>query len=523
MDDTTQPPGTGTPMLPMGGMPLKEVVDTPRFRKLDRSEAYYRGKQYDGMKYDWNGNYQSYGGEADIRPGWYVPLARRKPNVRMELPKTIVRRFTSFLFGRERFPEIKVEGDEDAEDYARELVNLSRLQSKMIEARNLGGSMGTACLSMAYRGGRPRIQCHNPKNVTVLAWADPDEMIVGSAIEVYRYQRQVYEDQKLRAKPYYYARLWTSNVEVLWSPIPAEVGDKPGWASLVPSETTTHGFGFCPLYWIQNWPDSYSSDGESDYEGLEDDCDAINRLMSAAHKGTVANVDPTLVIKMDPSMNEGHVEKGSGKTIFSPQGADYLELQGNAVEAAKTQIMEERRAVLEAADCVVPDPSEDAGVVTGAALRLRYAPMLARCDIYREQYGKPMARVVSDMLKAARIILEAPSQLISIDGMEPVEFRQELRIPPRIRDGKRTERNPGTAEEVELNWGPYFQNSWEDNEKAIGTAKSASGGKAVASHRTAVQMVQSITGVEDIDAEMDAIEEAAEVVEEAVAEEAGEE
>lgn len=533
MPGPLQPPAA-IPTVPvmLGRVRLRDVTQTARFTELDKREAYYRCRQYDGLRYDWDGNFRGYGGEADIAPGWYVPLKRRRPDVRYELPRTIVARFTSLLFGKDRWPEIKVEGDTEAEDFARTLARVSRLQTRMIEARNLGGAEGTAVLSWAFARGKPRVQVHNAKNVTVLDWADPEEMIVGAAIEAYLYKRPVWDGDRVVYRDFYYVRYWDEQVERLYSPIPAEIGNQAGWATRWPAREVVHGWGFAPLYWIQNQPDSSDADGESDFEGLEDDVDALNRLLSATHRGTLANVDPTLVIKSPPSLNDGTVHKGSGRTIWSEGGAEYLELKGEAVRAAKELIAEERAAILEAAQCIILDPHESgAGVVSGEALRLRYAPMLAKCDLMREQYGQAVVRILRDMLIAARMLSTRPP---SIDPITGQAVQEGLQLPPRIEKDepdeeendeppapaekrktapkvRRVPRTPGTSEDVDLNWGTYFPYTWADVEKGINAASKAIGNKPVASLRTAVQMVASMTGVENVDAELQAIEEDAEV------------
>lgn len=512
--------------LPIHKVRLRDLTNTARFRELDRLEAYYRCRQYDGLRYDWDGNFRGYGGEADIKPGWFVPLKRRRPDTRMELAKTIVGRFTALLFGLDRWPEIRVEGDELAEDYARALVRASKLPTKMIEARNLGGAEGTSCLSFAYWKGRPRVQVHNAKNCTVLAWAEAEDYVVGAVIEAYPYKRPVWENGIAKMRDYYYARYWDRFREVIWAPIPKAIGDQPGWSRAVRFKEVTHGYGFTPFYWIQNLPDSYDSDGESDYEGLCDAIDSINRLLSATGKGTVANVDPTLVVKMEPALNDGNVRKGSGQALFSPGGAEYLEIKGDAVRAAVELLKVKRAAVLEAAQCVVLDPDEGtAGVVSGEALRLRYAPMLAKADLLREQYGGALTALIRDMLRAARKIEASPPGPVVMVAGQPVQPQPSIKLPQRIervkekdpetgetkhRDLKR-KRRPGTAEDIDLLWGPYFPHTWTDIEKGVNAAMKASGGKPVASHRTGIQMVASMTGVEDPDAELRQIDEDSEV------------
>ena len=409
----------------------------------DIVDAYFRSCQYQHLRYDWNGNYQGYGGDADIDPGWFVPIKRRQPCATIDLPRVIVSRFTGLLFGRDRWPEVTIEGDQDAEAYAKALVAVSGLQSKMIEARNLGGAQGTACLSFGFVNGRPQVQGHNCKHVTVLGWAEPDRLRPSSVIECYGYKRRVFEDGKMKDKNFYYARYWDQQREILWEPIPEEVANTDDWVRFTHRQII-HGYGFCPFYWVQNLPDSYQADGESDYHGQCANMDELNRIVSATSRGAISSVEPTLVVKMDPTMNDGTVKKGSGNALFSPSGAEYLELSGSSIKAGMEMANAIKQSVLDACSCVVPDPNKVAGsqAMSGEAMRLLYAPMLAKCDLMREQYGNAIVDIIKDMLKAdeARTasMMESSSSLktsylpVSKDTAPTWSPFPELRRPSRV-------------------------------------------------------------------------------------------
>ena len=501
--------------IDLSTVPLMELVGGARTRGLDRLECYYRSTQYDSYKYDWDGNIQGYGGTADIEPGWYVPLKRRKPSAKIHLAGSIVQRFTAMLFGRDRWPEVHVAGDQDAEDLAKELQRLSALPTKMIEARNLGGACGSVGLSFAFVGGKPRVQVHNAKHCLVLAWDPEEDLRPTAAIEAYAYKRTVVDGGKLKEKDFVYARLWTDEFEQVWDPIPKAIATTPFWSQTVPSKKVPHGLGFCPFYWVQNIPDSYNIDGESDFAGTCDELDEINQLFSATFKGTKANVDPTVVIHEDPALNTGVVRKGSGNAIFSRGGANYLEITGGSVGASLEVLREAIRGVLERVQCVILDPQAGAQE-SGESQKVRYMPMLAKCDLLREQYGKAVAMITRDMLRATRTI-SGSAPVVSEDGtasQSTVALPQKV-VVEKNEDGTdkvtRMDRPLGESEEIELNWGPYFAATWHDIQQAITAARLAIGDKPVASLDTAVKLVATMTGVRDVDAEVRKIEEDAEV------------
>jgi len=370
-------------------------------------------------------------------------------------------------------------------------------------------------LSFAFVGGQPRVQIHNAKHCTVLKWNPTEDLRPLSAIEAYVYKKTVVMDGKFKEKDFVYARLWTDTYEQVWEPIPMEIAATRYWHDVIPSKTIEHGLGFCPFYWIQNIPDSYNVDGESDFAGTLDEMDEINQLFSSAFKGTKCNVDPTVVIREDPALNTGVVRKGAGNAIFSRGGAEYLTLPGDASSGALAIMREAVMGVLERCQCVILDP--DAGAVaSGESQKIRYMPMLAKCDLLREQYGKAIALITRDMMRAVRAIANKPPALTE-DGelsQQYVELEPKI-IVETADDGTETVRivpRPlGSLDIIELNWGPYFPATWSDIQQAIIAAGAAIGGKPVASLETVVKLIASMTGVRDVDAEVRKIEEDAEV------------
>lgn len=516
---TSDPQPVTSARIPLEQVSLRDLAESERFRRLDRLEQYYRTTQDDDKEYDWDGLMTSWDDPGIvIDPGWYVPLRLRRPCARYNLARVIIRRYTGLLFGAERWPAIRVEGDEDAEDFVRTLTTESQLQVRMIEARNLGGAEGTACLSFAFIHGRPRVQVHNAKHCTVLSWADREKRRPAEVLESYFYRTPRWdpEAKKMRDVEFFHARYWSETTEVLWDPIPAKLATEPGWQDSVTSHEVAHGFGFCPFYWIQNICDSLEDDGESDIDGTLDDLDEINQLLSATTKGTKGNVDPTTVIRAHPSENDGTVLKGSGNVIFSQGGAEYLELKGDAVRAAKEHLHELRQCVLDETGAVIPDAERLAAAMkSAAALRLLFAPMLSRADLLREQYGTlGLVVLLRDMLRAAkRISTAGPGKPERTEAGVLVQKVPTLELPLRVEKDpesgtvRRVRRDPGESEEITLSWAPYFPPTWTDIAEGTNAAKAANGGKQLVSQRTSLQAIASMWGVQDVDAELEAIEE----------------
>lgn len=499
----------------LSSLRLNALCNSRRTQELGQLAAYADCRQYEGLQYNWDGQLEGYAGEADIGAGYYVAMSKRRPSTRYNLGKLIRARLTAMALGEDRWPEVTVPGDPDAEDYCKALALESKLQQRMQEARDKGGACGTAVVSFAFVDGKPRVNIHDAKSIYPIRWVDRDEKVLGAVLKCYRYPRTVYERESGKPKQvwFYFARYWDEQLEIVWDPISEELAQRGTWSSAVKSYAVQHGSGECPVYWVQNLPDSEREDGVSDIDGLGDQFDQINRLLSATAKGTIANVDPTLVIHDDQGKNNGLVRKGSGSAIFSKGGAEYLELKGESVKAAGEVVRMIVQHCLDIAGVVIGDPQKMGVQAQSAqALKMLYLPMCNQCDLLRSQYGQLIVAVLRGMLRAARRIGQtAPGPVIvTPDGIR-VQQKPVVILPPRITkvepdpgsDSETTEvveeRTPGESDRLELKWPPYFALSMLDVQAMVVAATTAKG--QTISQRTAIKFTSTPFGVTDVDKE----------------------
>lgn len=494
---------------------LNDLCQGLRFQCLERLDQYADCRQYDALQHNWDGYRLGYAGEAQVFPGYYVQMDKRRPSVRYNLGKLIISRLTAMALGEESWPEVTVPGDPDAEDYAKALAAESKLPQRIQEARNKGGASGTAVVSFSFLDGSPRVKAHEAKHCYPLRWADRDEHVLAAVLKTYRYSRTVYVDNKPTQADFYFARYWDQDLEVVWDPIPAELARNGTWSTAVRSYTVRHGYGECPVYWAQNLPDSEREDGISDIDGLDTTFDKINHLLSSTTKGTIANVDPTLVILDEPGRNPGVVHKGSGQAIFSKGGAQYLELRGDSVKTAQLLCGDLIRYCLNVAGVIVGEAEKLSGAAQSAqALKILYLPMCNQCDLLRVQYGSLIEQVLRGMLRAARLIGSAePGPVITTpDGLR-IQQKPVVILPPRIesvdvpdpstgrsvKEQAVTDRVPGESDKLELKWPPYFQPTMQDVSFMVQAVTGAIG-KTIA-QRTGIKFTANVFGVTDVDQE----------------------
>lgn len=545
---------------------IKRLGLTERQQQLNHLWAVYKCQQYESRKLDWNGREHLDRMSSEIvahagylPPGFVngagqtssnFPLKFRRPTAPYSLVKTIVDRFSGLLFSENQHPEISVEGDPNTEDWLRAVAQVARLWQQMYLSRTYGGAMGSVAVGFQFVNGKPVIEVHDPR------WLFPEFVEHGSmelvALEKrYRYPKEILDPQTLKweTKEFWYRRVIDKEKDTLFEPAPVDDGEEPDW---VVARQAVHNFGFCPVIWVQNSPVQDMEDGDPDltsaaYQTVE----AIDMLIAQAHRGIIANCDPTLVITSKAELNE--VRVGSDNALRVPDGsANYLELQASGPKAAMEQAEQFRKNVLEMSACVLEHP--DVAGKTATEVERMYQSMLAKADVYREQYGQRCVIPLLEMIYRAATLVAQPRQLqvspeatpspqpeLSPEQPEvPVEegstpqpsehdlmgssgtsqegagemddgiigaaqapsiVRGAVIVPPKYEKDALgnmvpKERVPGTGGTISLKWPGYFQPSLDDVTKAVTAAVSALTG-GVVDDETAVGFVAPYFKVED--------------------------
>jgi len=487
---------------------------SPRQQALNELWSWYRCVRYDARTTDWDGSKHVDGLDAEvisqaafIPPGFYdasggqVPLKFRRPTAPYALGKVIPDRFTGLLFSERRSPRISVEGDEKTQDYVSAIAEVGRLWPTMIQARTYGGATGTVALGFSFHKGRPVFEVHDAR------WCVPDfkdrSQLVLRSIEK-RYQYPVEQRNMITGRweeiPHWYRRVIDEQRDTLYSPIPVpDNGEEPDWEV---QEEAQHGYGFCPVVWIQNLPVQDSIDGDPDCHGIFPMIESIDALIAQGNRSTIFNCDPTLVVNSDATMSD--VSKGSGHALKIPanSGARYMEISGTGPKAAFEAADKLRAYALEVAQCVLDHP--DSVQRTAQEIERVYSSMLAKADILREQYGQ------RGVLPLLNMVVEAVRKLGTPVAAEPqgvvgaAIVRRVVELPPRLipqADGeppKLVPRELGPrGSTLQLQWGPYFAPSITDTSNSVtAAAKAKEAGLIDREH--ASQFVASDFRVEDV-------------------------
>jgi hypothetical protein len=476
----------------------RQIIESDRYRLLDRKQSYYSCTQHDWKQFDFDGRPIPQGNPLIGQPtlasapsDWYVPLRMRRPVAPYRLARTIVDSFTNLVFGYQRWPTIRCPDDPDTEAFARALVDESALRTLMIRARTIGGSTGSVGLSWRFHNGRPVVQAHNPKSLYVHEWADRELLIPAHVMEIYKFPRDEWDAQKQRfvRNWYWFRRDWTPQADVAFHEQPFTNAQDPEWV-IDEDATFEHGDGFTHFVWGQNLPGEMPEevDGVPDYEGLYEMFDSLDVLHSTLVRGTTLNLDPTLILKLDPDIvNRTGIQKGSDNSLLVGTSGDarYMELQGTSVQVGTSLFTKMRESALETAQCVVPDPNQiGAAGTSSVALKVVYAPMLGKADILREQYEGMIRRLLVQQIRSARRI--ADDVVIELDDNgDEIERRFYLELPPTIRTTEvrdpftdeptgettteRIDLAPGSSNALAFDWGDYFLPTAQDQQQIATT------------------------------------------------------
>lgn len=544
------------------GRRIARLGMTQRQQELNHLWAVYRGMQYASRKLDWNGrenvdrlatdviSSQGYLPPGFVDPGRKsasLPLKFRRPTAPYALVKVVVDRFTGLLFSEQQHPEVVCEGDPLTEDWLRALVDVTRLWQQMIQARTYGGATGSVAIGFQFVDGKPHVEVHDPR------WLFPEFTEHGSTVlrqleKRYRYPKEVQDPStgKWEVKEFWYRRVIDEQSDVLFQPAPVDQGEEPAW---VEAKRVDHGFGFCPVIWVQNLPVQDSEDGDPDCPPAVYDCvEAMDALIAQANRGIIANCDPTLVITTKAEMNE--VGVGTDNAIRIPEGsASFLELQASGPKAALELADKLREQALEVAQCVIEHP--DTGGKTATEVERNFQSMIGKADVMREQYGqKAVIPLLEMFFRAAQKIAQPraisapalPQGMVGPTGavqdaaarlggdpraasvgstgtagageendgiiappQSPPQVATVVRgavvLPPKFEkqpDGtvQRTERQMGTGGTISLRWPGYFQPTLQDAQLAVATASAAMQG-GLADDETAVGFVAPYLKVND--------------------------
>lgn len=485
-----------------------------RQQLLDMRWRRYRCSKYEGWKFDWNGQEEVGPGEHDnivssgvIPPGFYdaggqqrelPPLKFRKPSVPFHLERVIVNRFTSLLFSNRRHPTILSE-DARTQDWLDGFCEATRFWVRMAKARAFGGATGSWCVGFKFVDGKPFVEVHDPRWVTPI-WKSREQRIVKAVEIMYQWKRDVRNDDgEWEEHWYWYRRVIDEKMEKVWARVPVEGKDEPDWDNCK-SESVDHGFGECPVVFLPNIEIDNDIDGDPDFHGIMDMCDEICQLWSSASKGTKTMCEPTPVVKSELPFASVVVGSSSALQVKPGEDVELLEMTGAGVKSA-TDLAEKLEEKALTVACCVLDRNEGGPSRTATEVEHNYSAMIDQADTLREQYGEGIKRLLSMVVRAAR--LKTRKLVVVGDDGSARHERGMIVIPPRkVADPNSKKitwvrRELGSSDHVDLQWPDYFTPSQDAVKSKVDVAATLHD-KSLADPETIARYIAKEIGVEDV-------------------------
>lgn len=524
---------------------------SPRYRRLDKLEAYVNGTQYNG------------------RPSFHVQdvaMYDRAPCVVYAIARSAISSNVDLCLGEGRWPTFTsgtCEDDSDFDDsglseddsqlldrFVSGVIAQSKLKPKAKELLKASMASGTCVALCSVRKGRLVI------DTTLAKWCTPtfdetDPSVVVSLDIRYPYLEE-YRDKvsgKLAVRCLLYRRVIDAAQDTTFLPLVAdEEGaepDKSAWRA-DPKKTFEHGFGFCPVVWHKHAAECSTVsqlDGVAIHADQLDEIDALNFALSQRHVAAMMAASPPVIetgveedvnpsatgpeatsIYLpgdDPSMMQWKsVSAGAkqgrkrGPGIIwrypSPESKIFqLTLPAGALDAIDNDCRDLRSKIAEALAVVFTDPENmrSSGDISGRALREHHKRQVERCDSIRDDFGDGMLLPLVSMLlricyvlgsagKAAKLRVPGIANVMPILEKGAISYTGD--------DGATvSEWEPPS---VRLIWPEYFTPSESEVKEVVeATLRALEGG--LITKETAVERIKGIFGIGNVSQYVEALEE----------------
>ena len=450
---------------------LPQDRDFPeRTRTLDLYRRVLRGTLYDLLPYAFH--------DERNGSGEYVPIRRRRPSVRYPLARIVVDDSLSLVFSDGHFPQIETDGT-DARNAFAALVRATRLNAVMCEAA-LRGSVGSVAILMQVIDGRPLFR------VVETLYLTPEFTPFGDLSRVVEQYKVPAADLAARgydvdenAGAHWFMRTWDDDAETWFLPWPvSSPTDDPPRIDI--ARTVQHGLGFVPMVWVRNLPGGDDPDGECTFRlGIETGIE-IDYQLSQAGRGLKYSSDPLLLIKEPAAGEGGDIVRSSSNAIITGADGDakLLEIGGTASAAVIEYVRTLREFALEGVHGNRSSPEKLTGAQSGRALEMMNQGLIWLADQLRVSYGGALLDLVRMVARASVMM-------------------------PVLIEGQAVKLNPDAV--VTLRW-PNWYDTTADERQMDALALTALSTAGMISRESAVKVIAEEYGIEDVPAELTAID-----------------
>lgn len=451
---------------------LTQKAGRTKFRnpELEVYDAYYEGRQYDGLV-PWK--------QALSADNEYIPVRERAPSIQYRLGEMLVKKLSSKLLGDRVRPEIRVEDDPDTEAFLKAIIKQSGFFYKLMEPLRRELASGSCLVRFAIVNGQYKIEHFLGK------WCYPQFDDNGRLIFCrirYVYEDEQDLDEKKNPKKKWYQLDLGPEVDILYdNPEITQNGQvvEPTFKEVARVE---HNLGFVQAEWFRPNEKPDCIDGDSFIEPIMGFIDELNYSLSQSSNAVSYNQDPQLTIK---NMDEDDLEKLIRSTTkawnLGREGeAQFLESQLEGVKTAIELRDKLKMHVQDITRIVVLDPEKIVGSAQSAkAMEVLHGPLVELIEDIRPQLEKNLNDFLLKMALATLIL-----------------DRQGMEVPIEIPQGYQPK-----SIQITFVWPPIFPLTMEDLQKKVAIASSITTAN-ILSRETMTKWLAKDFGVENIEEEL---------------------
>jgi len=430
--------------------------------RLHRLDRYYEGTQYDHLA-PWV-----------LEPTQeYIPIHKRKPSVNFRFAKRMAGTLSSFMYGKKRFPEIKIEADLMIEEYIKVLILRTDLQSALLQAFKSVVVQGSAFLRISVQNANFKLEQYEAQ----YCYPEFDD---NSDLErmVIRYTFKDHSDKKEK---------WvkielTKTSDILYDHPEYSSDAEPVFEEV---ERLDHNLGFVQGEWLRTAVMPQHIDGPSLLEDVLDFIDEINYKLSQTATAIRYNIDPQLVLTgLSEDEISGLIKSSTkGWNLGREGSATFLESNLGAAQTAIEFVDKIKTNIQNITRILLMDPDKiNAQSVSGRALEIMHAPLVELIDELRPQQQKHLVNILQKMA-----ILNLA--LFSQTGAAPIS------IPP----GYKPE-----SFDISVLWPPVFPQTIIDLGEKVNVAVRV-GQASLVSRETLTKWLAKDFDIEDVEAEIEKI------------------
>lgn len=398
----------------------REGIRKVRNKELELYDAYYDRTQYDKLP-PWD--------DSHDKSGEYVPIRKRRPRINYPFGKVLVDRISSKLVGSDTFPNFKVEGDPDTNEFIRMIIKASKIDREIMDTVKKMCRSGSSFLRFSLIEGSLILETFHSN------YCYPEFSASGklNSIQIkYVYEDDADRDSSGNPKKKWYRLDLTKVSDILYDNPEYNYESNPVFNIV---SQVDHNFGFVQGEWFRTGKEKFSPDGPSLIADSLDFIDELNYNISQSSMAVAYGQEPQLTFSGVEADDIDKLIKSSAKAwnLGKDGKAEFIPNDLSGVRVANEFRDKIRLGIQDTARVILMDPEKFAGhAQSGAALKVIHGPMIELLNELRPMVEDSLIEVITKMAVAVLKVTAAGQEtdIIIPEGYAPISMTMTAHWPP---------------------------------------------------------------------------------------------